>query len=184
MAGPLLRADRLIRIAITAIGRAIGVFLLLLVAVIMFDIATRGSLFVSSTALQELEWHFHATVMMLAIGYAYLSDSHVRIGFVRDRLPPRGKAAIEAAGCLLFLAPFCVVSIYYGVDYAATAFGQGEGSASPGGLPARWVIKSAIPAGMGLLLLAGISVFLRAMIVLVKGPQGAPPLFDGATGDV
>ncbi len=184
MAGPLVRADRLIRIAITAIGRAIGALLLVLVAVIVFDIATRGSLFVSSTALQELEWHLHTTVLMLALGYAYLSDSHVRIGFVRDRLPPRGQAAIEALGCLLFLAPFCVVSAYYGVDYAATAFAQGEGSASPGGLPARWVIKAAVPAGMGLLLLAGLSVFLRATIVLVKGPQGAPPLFEGAPGDV
>lgn len=176
-------ADRMIRGLITAVGRAIGALLIVLVAVIMFDIATRGSLFVSSTALQELEWHLHATVLMLALGYAYLSDSHVRIGFVRDRLPPRGKAAIEALGCLVFLAPFALVSIHYGIDYTATSFAQGEGSASPGGLPQRWIVKSTVPLGMALLLLAGLAVFLRAVLVLLKGPDRVPPIFDGAPGD-
>lgn len=177
---PIPPIDRVLRYAIKLIGRAIGVLLLVLVAVIMFDIATRGAVLFSSVALQELEWHLHTTVLMLALGYAYLTDSHVRIGFVRDRLSPRVQAAIEAAGCLVFLAPFCAVAIYYGVDFATTSFAQGEGSGSPGGLPHRWIVKSMVPIGMGLLLLAGLAVFARAMLVVVRGPERAPAVFDVA----
>lgn len=169
--------DRRLSGLVVLIGRAMGVLLLAIVAVILFDVATRGSLYVGSTALQELEWHLHATVLMLTLGYAYLTDSHVRIGLVRDRLPVRVQAGIEAAGCLLLLLPFTAVAIYYGVDYATTSFGQMEGSPSPGGLPYRWVVKSTVPLGMLLLLLAGVVVFARAVRILAGADV---PLFEPA----
>lgn len=175
---PLAAFDRWMTRLITGVGRAIGALVLLIVLVILYDVATRGSLFVGSTELQELEWHLHTAVLMLALAYAYLSDSHVRIGLVRDRLPARTQAFLEAAGTVFFLVPFCLVAIYYGVDFAQTSFVQGESSASPAGLGQRWIVKSTLPVGMTLLLIAGCLVFVRAVRIVACGPQDAPPLFD------
>ena len=174
---PLATFDRWMTRLITAVGRAIGALVVMIVVVILFDVVTRGSLFVGSTELQELEWHLHTAVLMLALAYAYLSDAHVRIGLVRDRLSPRTRAFLEAAGVVLFLVPFCLVSIHYGIDFAATSFVQGESSPSPAGLGQRWIVKSTLPLGMFLLLIAGCLVLVRSVRIVVLGPENAPPMF-------
>ena len=42
----------------------------------------------------------------------------------------------------------------------------GEGSPDPGGLPARYLIKFAVPFGLSLLLLQAISLTLSSLITL------------------
>ena len=180
------RLDRLARGLTVTVGRLMGLVILGIIAVILFDVATRGSFYIGSTALQELEWHLHTAVLMLCLGYAYLTDSHVRIGLLRDRWSPRRKALVEFVGCLVFLVPFCAVAIFYGIEFAATAFAQGERSPSPGGLEARWIVKATVPLGMALLLLAGLAVMGRSLAVLLGAveddtlfPDRPPETADG-----
>lgn len=175
--GILIRFDLGVRSLIVFLARVIGFLILAIIAVILLDVLTRGSPWVNSTALQELEWHVHATIVMLCLGYAYLTDSHVRIGLFRDKWRPKTQALVEAVGFLIFLVPYCVVSIHYGVDYTATSFGQGERSPSPGGLDYRWLVKATLPIGMTLLMLAGVSVFIRSVLVLVRPAEAAPEIF-------
>jgi len=137
-------------------------------AVIIFDVVTRRFLVLGSARFQELEWHLHATLFMLAFGYALLGNNHVRVELVRERLNPRARAVIEIVGVLVFLLPFTLVTIYYGIDFAVTAFVQGESSPSPQGLGQRWIVKSMIPLGMLLLALAGLAVLLRNVLFLTR----------------
>ena len=145
-----------------------GVFL---IAVTIFDVVTRRFLVLGSTKLQELEWHFHVVLFALCIGFAYLKDSHVRIDLVRERLSKRTQWWIELLGCLLFLLPYCALVIYFSYDFTVRSYLNQEISASATGLTHRWIIKSAIPIGFGLLALAGIAVLLRKIVELF-GPPG------------
>ena len=145
-----------------------GVFL---IAVTIFDVVTRRFLVLGSTKLQELEWHFHVVLFALCIGFAYLKDSHVRIDLVRERLSKRTQWWIELLGCLLFLLPYCALVIYFSYDFTVRSYLNQEISASATGLTHRWIIKSAIPIGFGLLALAGIAVVLRKIVELF-GPPG------------
>lgn len=120
------------------------------------------------TPLQELEWHLFFALVFLALGSAYLVDRHVRIDIVRDRLSERTKAAIEIAGFFLALLPFCLIVLYLGTLSAWDAFAIGERSRAALGLSHRWIIKSAIPVGALLLLLAGVVVTLRSFKVLSR----------------
>jgi TRAP-type mannitol/chloroaromatic compound transport system permease small subunit len=95
-------------------------------------------------------------------------DSHVRIDLVRERLGPRARAWIEILGIVFFLLPFCALVIIYGADFAAVSFAQGEGSASGGGLGHRWIIKAALPTGVGMLALSGIAALFHNIAVLRK----------------
>lgn len=160
-----------------------GAVVLAIIAVIVFDVFTRGSIFIGSSALQELEWHLHTTAMMLCLGYAYLTDSHVRIGLLRDGWGPRRRALVEALGCVLFLIPFTAVALFYGLEFAATSFAQGERSPSPGGLEQRWIVKAMVPLGMGLLCLAGLSVLARSLTILLGRSQPDDPLFPDRAKD-
>ena len=157
--------DGLARIAIAA-GRFGSWACVPLVLIILVDVVSRRFFGTGSTMLQELEWHFHAVLFLLCLGYAYIRNAHVRIDLVREHMTERGRGTLELVGFILILAPFCGIMIWYSADIAWRAFQQGEGSPNPGGLPNWWIIKSAVPLGLLLLLLAGAAVAIRKALVL------------------
>jgi TRAP-type mannitol/chloroaromatic compound transport system permease small subunit len=57
--------------------------------------------------------------------------------------------------------PFAAVIIYYGIPYVIESFTSGEKSALALGAPARWIMKSAMPFGIGLFIVAAIVAALR-----------------------
>jgi TRAP-type mannitol/chloroaromatic compound transport system permease small subunit len=142
-----------------------------LIGVTIFDVITRRFLVLGSTKLQEFEWHMHVVLFGLLIGFAYLKDAHVRIDLVRERLSERTRWWIELLGCVLFLLPYCALVVYFSYDFAVRSFMNQEISASATGLTHRWIIKSVIPIGFGLLALAGLAVLFRKLVELFGPPE-------------
>lgn len=159
--------DRLVR----RVGQLAAWLSLALMAVIVFDVVTRRFWVIGSTKLQDLEWHLHAALFLTTLGYAYVEGAHVRIDILHARFGPKTAAAVELLGALLLLAPFCLVVLWYGASFVERSFLMGEGSASQTGLPHRFVVKSFLLIGFGLLLLAAVAAALRSLATLL----GAPP---------
>ena len=76
------------------------------------------------------------------------------------------QAWLELYGLLLCLFPFTALILIYGVPFVINSFNVSEVSQAPGGLPYRWLIKSAIPLGFALVLLAGVSRLSRVWVFL------------------
>mgnify|MGYP006175716325 CR=1 FL=1 len=57
------------------------------------------------------------------------------------------------------------------VPFVHTAWAYAEGSPDPGGLPYRWIIKAAIPAGFALLALQGLSSFFKNLSRILGGAR-------------
>lgn len=155
---------------VTRIGKVAAWAGVAIVLVTVFDVISRRFLVLGSTKLQELEWHLHTILFAFCIGYAYIANAHVRIDLVRDRLSERAKWWLEIAGVVLFLIPYCIVIVYFGTDFVWRSLELDESSASATGLPHRWIIKSAIPLGFAVLLLAGVAVLFRKIVELF-GPE-------------
>lgn len=128
-----------------------------------------GRLF-ESTILQELEWHFHAALFALVLGYGVIYNTHVRIDLIRENLMFRRKAWIELIGLSLFMLPYCAVVIWFAFEYVQASYGIGEISASTVGLSHRWVIKSVLVLGLVVAALSGIAAWLQVATIL-WGPQ-------------
>ena len=124
----------------------------------------------SATRVQEMEWHLHAALFLMCLGFAYVRDAHVRIELVRDVLKPRTRVWIELAGCLLFMVPYCYVVLHYGIENALRSYSIGERSAAQTGLDHRFVIKAMLPLGFALIALAGMSVALKCVVYLFGPP--------------
>lgn len=161
---------------ILAIGKIASLLFLPLMVVIVYDVIQRKAIsvdngfidtpfYLSSTVLQELEWHLHGALFLLTLGFAYVKDAHVRIELLRDRFPPRRKIRLEALGILLMLLPYCWFVVTYGWGFAERAYLTGEGSAT-NGMSGRWIIKAFVPAGFALFGLAGLSVLLKCAVRL------------------
>lgn len=170
---------------LTRIGVSAAVVLLsALILAIMYDVVQRQYLGInpqwtrtdwyrmfSATRVQEMEWHLHAALFLMCLGYAYVKDAHVRIELVRDVLRPRTRVWIELAGCLLFMVPYCYVVMQYGIENALRSWSIGERSAAMTGLEHRFVIKAMLPLGFALIALAGMSVALKCLVYLFGPPS-------------
>jgi TRAP-type mannitol/chloroaromatic compound transport system permease small subunit len=124
--------------------------------------------------LQEGVVYLHAFLFMLAIGYAYLLDAHVRVDFFYASWTERTKAWVDLGGVVVAVLPFCALLIWASWGYVARSFAAGEGPMQYGGLPLQPWLKSLILAMAGLLALQGLSVAVRAVAVLAGA---APTLF-------
>ena len=163
-------------------GRFGSWLILPLIAVIVFDVLTRKFQWIqqlilnsplhavlSPTKLQEMEWHLHAAVFLLAYGMTYLLNGHVRVDVLREGMPRRRQGWIELFGLLVFALPFTLVILVHSWDFVARAYLSGEGSAALTGLPQRWIVKSFVLIGVLLLLLSILSVMIRLWAMLVTG---------------
>ena len=167
----LLRIEGVLNSVATWVGR-IGAWISVpLMIIIIFDVITRRFLVLGSTKLQEGEWHLHAALFLLCLGFAYLKNAHVRISLVHERFSPTTRRWIEFVGCLVFAIPYCAIVFYFAIDFVERSWAVGEASDSATGLPFRWAIKAFLPAGMLLLGLASIAVLLRKIIQLFGSPE-------------
>lgn len=162
----LLRFCSTLDRVIQAIGKAASLLLLALMAVIVFDVASRGTAWTNSTRLQELEWHIHAAICFLTFAYTMTLDRHVRVEVFRDHWSAKRKAAVDLLGLLFLFLPMVLVALYYSVLFANNSFMSAESSPSATGLSYRWIIKSFQPAGFALLLLAGLTRCVRQTAIL------------------
>ena len=144
---------------LTALGRLCGWLLLLLVAVQLAIVLARYLFAVNFLWLQELALYLHASVFMLAAAWSLTRDKHVRIDIFRGGEAARRR--LDRTGTLLMLVPMMGVIGVVSLPYVGQSWSILEGSAEVSGLPGLFLLKSLLPIFTVLMLLAGISRFVR-----------------------
>lgn len=125
--------------------------------------------------MQEGVIYAHAFLFMLAIGYAYLLDAHVRVDFFYANWPERKKAWVDLVGVLVTVLPFCWLLIWASWGYVSVSWRMGEGPMQVGGLPLTPYLKGLIIAMAVLLGLQGLSVAIRAIAVIAGAAESVFP---------
>ena len=144
-----------------------GWLLVVLMTVTCVDVICRKlGVPIPYTKFQEMEWHLHAAIFSLWMGYCYVINAHPRVDSYTETLAFRSRAWIELIGCLVFAFPYMLFIVYFGVDFLRISFLQGEGSENVAGLHYRWAIKGVFVLGLVLTLLAVISVIFRLIAFL------------------
>lgn len=156
-------------------GRLTAWLVLVMVLLISYDVMMRYLFQSGSVALQELEWHIFAIIFLFGAAYTLKHDSHVRVDiFYRSRyMSVKRRAWVDLFGTLLFLTPFCLLVITGSIPFVSNSFQMSEGSPDPGGLPARYLLKAAIPVGFTMLLLQALSLVIVS-IKIIAGYSAKP----------
>jgi TRAP-type mannitol/chloroaromatic compound transport system permease small subunit len=170
----LLRTSETLRRLLEWIALGSGWLLVIMACVTTFDVVARKfGLQLPYTKLQELEWHFHAAIFSLWMGYCYTINAHPRVDTFTENLTHRGRAWIELWGCTILALPYMALVAYYSLDFVAGSYRLGEQSDSTVGLTHRWVIKGIYAAGLWMVVLGILSVFLRVVVFLFSGKSEA-----------
>ena len=131
--------------------------------------------------LQEAVIYMHSACFLLACGWALGRDKHVRVDVFYRRWSPYRKAWVDAIGTLIFLLPVAFFILLSSLEYVGQSWQVKETSASPGGIPALYLLKTLIPAMAVLLILQGIAELIRNANILMQGePKNAELAEDTA----
>jgi TRAP-type mannitol/chloroaromatic compound transport system permease small subunit len=144
-----------------------GWLLVTMACVTTFDVVARKfGVQLPYTKLQELEWHFHAAIFSLWMGYCYTINAHPRVDSFLEGKSYRTRAWVELVGCLVLALPYVALVAYFSLSFVAGSYEVGERSDSTVGLTHRWVIKGIFAFGLWLVVLGILSVLFRVIVFL------------------
>jgi TRAP-type mannitol/chloroaromatic compound transport system permease small subunit len=170
MRGVLRLADA-IDAATRGVGRA-AMWLALAVVLLQFGVVVLRYVYsMSYVWAQESVIYAHATLFMLAVGYTYLVDQHVRVDVFYAGWSARRKALVDLIGILVAVLPFCALVIWASAGWAMTSWRLGEGPMAHGGVPLVQWLKTLVPLMAGLLALQALSIALRCIAVLAGAAE-------------
>ena len=132
----------------------------------------------SSNAFLEVQWYLFAWSFLIAAGYTLLHREHVRIDVINSRLSKNKQVWIDIIGFALFLTPLCITILWLSMPVVIQMYQSGEVSGNSGGL-IRWPVWAAIPVGISLLMLQGLSELVKRIAFLTG--DGPDPM--GKMGD-
>lgn len=146
------------------IGKAMAWLVVVLTIIVFYDVCMRFIFRAGSPALQELQWHLFALIFLLGAAATYKMNGHVRVEIFYQKFSPRTQLIINTLGDMFILLPLCIIIINSSIPFIETAWQMSEASPDPGGLPHRWIIKTAIPAGFLLLALQALSNIISNIV--------------------
>jgi TRAP-type mannitol/chloroaromatic compound transport system permease small subunit len=140
--------DRLVDL----VGRATAWLALVIALVMGANVLLRYAFSIGSIWMQEFEWHIMVPICLFGMSYALLHGEHVRVDVLFQYFSPRNKLRIDVATALIGMLLSLIV-IYLSIPYVLQSWSIGEGTANPGGIDHRYIVKAMIPIGFALLFL-------------------------------
>lgn len=161
------RLDRLL----TRLAAGTSWVWLLLMLVIVANVLLRYLFGEGRVELEELQWHLFAIGWLVGLSYGVVHNAHIRVDLVYERLSVRRQAWVELVGICCLLLPLVALVLWYVMPFVSYSWQLGEISVAPGGLPYRWLIKTALLVGFALLAVAVLSRLSRVSALLLGVPR-------------
>jgi TRAP-type mannitol/chloroaromatic compound transport system permease small subunit len=148
---------------IDLVGRITAWSSFALAAVMASNVLLRYAFNTGSVWSQELEWHLMSPICLFGMSYALRHGEHVRVDVLYASFSEHNKQFVQIVTALISMA-VCAIVIRLSWSYVAYSWNIGEGSANPGGIPARYILKALIPIGFTLLFIQSVAELIRSTI--------------------
>ena len=157
-------ADRLagaIDSFVDLVGRASAWLVLGLALVMSTNVLLRYDFSIGSIWMQEFEWHIMVPICVFGMTYALLHGEHVRVDVLFQYLSDIKKHLVDVITAILGML-LCVLVIKLSLPYVYQSWSINEGTANPGGIDYRYIVKGLIPLGFALYFLQSLSEAIKS----------------------
>lgn len=162
MQQPLSKAAGGIEAVIDRLGSLTAWIALIMIGLVATNVILRYAFSFGSVWAQELEWHLLAALILLGMSHALQRGENVRVDLFYARYSPLGKRVVDVVSALLLIT-VSLLFIWLSLGYVEQSRSIMEASPDPGGIPYRWLVKSLIPLGYGLLVLQQLAQLVRLL---------------------
>ena len=165
------------------VGRAVSWLVIAMVFTTFFVAVLRYGFSIGWVWMQESYVWMHGIIFMVAAGYTFLHDGHVRIDIIYASVSNRGRALINFLGVIFLLLPSLAVIWWGGFPYVLLSWQRLETSREAGGLHGLYLWKTSILIFIILLGLQGIALAIRSFMALKGDGLWDPNSQDPAAGE-
>lgn len=144
---------------IDVVGRATLWVALAMISLVAVNVLLRYSFSFGSVWAQELEWHLLAALILLGMCYSLQRGDNVRVDLFYANYTAKKKFVVDVISLLLLAVALILIKL--SISYVMQSYSIQEISPDPGGIPLRWIVKSLIPIGYGLVALHTVAGLLR-----------------------
>ena len=150
----------------TFIGYLCAFFVFSMVIVVFTVVVLRYGFNIGFIWMQEVYVWLHSFVFMLGAGFTYLANEHVRIDVFYREASKKYKATVDLFGNIFLLLRFLYIIWIYSYPFVYRSFLMGEVSREAGGMPALYILKSAILWFCLVLFLQLVSNVIKSILTL------------------
>lgn len=143
------------------VGRATSWLALFLALVMATNVLLRYGFSIGSIWMQEFEWHIFVPICVFGMSYALLHGEHVRVDVVFQFFTDKNKHLVDFITAIVGML-LCVLVIALCIPYVYQSWSINEGTANPGGIAYRYIVKALIPIGFGLYFLQSLSDAIKS----------------------
>jgi TRAP-type mannitol/chloroaromatic compound transport system permease small subunit len=111
----------------------------------------------------------YGAMFMLGAGYALSRGVHIRADFIYRNWSEKTQGRVDLLLYLMFYFPGLLVFLWMATDYASTAWIRGEKGMDTAWMPHMGPIKTALPVGVALLIIQGVSETMKSYYAATKG---------------
>lgn len=165
------------------VGRAVSWLVIAMVFTTFFVAVLRYGFSIGWVWMQESYVWMHGIIFMVAAGYTFLHDGHVRIDIIYASVSNRGRALINFLGVIFLLLPSLAVIWWGAFPYVLLSWQRLETSREAGGLHGLYLWKTSILIFIILLGLQGIALAIRSFMALKGDGHWDPNSQDPAAGE-
>lgn len=152
-------------------GRLLCWLVIPLMAVLVYEAVAR-KFFVSPTSWAlDASYMLTGTFGMAGAVYALYRGAHIRADFISQRWSPRVQGAVDALLYLVCFFPGMLLFLRFGWRFAYNSWLEGERAITSSWMPPLYPLKFVMAVATTLLLLQGVSEFLKSCYVAVEGKR-------------
>lgn len=166
--GKLVQAIRTIDAASAWSGRIVAWLILPLIATMTWEVAIRHVATPTQWAY-DISYMLYGALFMLGAAYTLYRGAHIRTDFLYQRWSVRTQATVDALCYLLLFFPGIAVFLWLGAEFAWASWLRDERTVGSSWMPVIYPLKAVIPVAALLLLVQGVSEFLKCLYALRTG---------------
>ena len=163
--GALVRTIRGIDTVSEWSGRIAAWLVIPLIAVMTWEILARKVGKPTFWAF-DLSYMLYGALFMLGAAYTLYRGSHIRTDFLYQTWPVKVQASVDAFCYLFLFFPGIAIFLWLSTDWAILSWQREERAMASAWMPALYPLKSVLPVALALLLLQGVSEFLKCVYAI------------------
>jgi TRAP-type mannitol/chloroaromatic compound transport system permease small subunit len=135
----------------------------------MYEVIARYVFTAPTVWAYDMSRFFYGAMFVLGAGYALSKGVHIRSDFIYRTWTARTQGTVDLVLYLLFFFPTMIILFWVSGDWALTSLIRGERGMDTAWAPLLGPVRLALPIGIALLTLQGISETLRALYAARTG---------------
>ncbi len=150
-------------------GRIVSYLVYPLVAGVGYEVFARYLFSAPTVWAYDLTYMLYGTIFMLGASYTLLNKGHIRTDLFYEKWSTERKGKVDAVMYLLLFFPGMILYFIAGVDYASHSWITHEKAGSSPWMPIIYPFKTVIPLTAAILLIQGVSEFVKSLYAWKKG---------------